>query len=104
MQNEIIKAIQTIANSEKLKNQLEPNIMWHKTISYSETSRVLTAFLLFEAELKKRYKMINNVNPKNCSECQYGYFAVYSDDDGEWICEYPYAPCPYKIDKDKKHY
>jgi len=34
-------------------------------------------------------------NMQSCADCPFGYFAVYSEDDGEWICEYLEAPCPF---------
>jgi hypothetical protein len=48
-----IKAITEIANHKRVKEELEPNLMWHEAIKESQTRRVLYAMRLFEDELYK---------------------------------------------------
>jgi len=49
----IVEAITELANTDRIKQLIEPNILWHKTLNTSEVARVLKSYLLFVEQLEK---------------------------------------------------
>ena len=47
MEDSIIKGITQVANHKKITEEIEPNVMYHKEITTSETKRILLALKLF---------------------------------------------------------
>ncbi len=54
--DEYIKGITQIANHDRIKKELEPNLMWHEEIQPHQTLRILYALSLFNQECKRKPK------------------------------------------------
>ncbi len=50
---EIIKAITEIANSDKIKKLVCPNVTYPGNLNESEVTRVLKSYLMFQEEIEK---------------------------------------------------